>query len=526
VVVTTYYAKNFPIAYNSCTGSASHGPYSGFTETIPATPKSMIDYWLQNQVPKCTFRNISGCIYRMPNEWMTFKIWIKTGTRNRVTHEFDNSEFKLWVAREGQPSKLVIWWRPGIPGYFPLTSGEAGDPDQSFGKVTLTPFITGNSAALDHPLVQTWYDDLIISREDIPDPAAQVTTASALPKWRGGKAVGRWFEIPNTANMSGVIPLEWAGTIDAWGGLAAGPTSWWSAASSGHREWWNPVVKIELANDAPKWTLVHASSPQSAVTRDAYYADGLPTARHTYRRTQYINASNASDGVDRVMLFGAFGAYAIDYSTQGAYGGGPKVDGFRVKDAKWDPAGTWPDTPWDTTLPSVAKDPRTDDVYYSSDYTTARWTAKTNTWTVLEGRPGYGEKGMDAWNHMPSLVDVKRNKLVGLIDGHPYRRVGIVRLQRVDLATNAIDEIRVTGDLAKVDAAGRAMTHDLDNDRYLYFSAGTVYAINPDTGASTIVDHVPAPKASEEDRAAYFPALGGVAYLPTFSSNILFLPTR
>lgn len=522
VVVTTYYQSRIPTSYNSCTGSASHGPYAGFFEPQPDG-----DYRLQNGTfPYCMF-NTGGpaCFRWVANEWLTFKIWIKLGARNNATNEFDNSEYKFWAAREGQPSQLLVHWRPGIPGYFPLTAGVPGDP-QSFGKVTLLPYMTNNSATLEHPLAQTWYDELIISRQDIADPA-NVAPAVVLPKWRQNKPVGKWFEIPNTAGMSGVIPREWEGTVDAWGGLAAGPTTWWSAASSGHNLWWNPVIKIDLSADAPKWVLAYPSSKQSDVTKNAYYADGLPTGRHTYNRTQYINGANASDGLDRVLLFGSFAAYAIDFSTEGGYGGGPIVDGYRVAAGKWDPAGTWPDTLFHATLPSIAKDPRNDDVYYSAEYTVAKWSAKTNTWSLLQGRPSFSDTKMDAWNYYPSIVDAKRNQLIGLINANGYGAEGIkgIALQRMDLATNGLTTVRVTGALAS-STQGAALVHDVDSDRYVYVTAGTVYAIDPVSAASTIIGKVQPPVVSEETRLAYFPALGGVAYLARFASNIAFMPTR
>jgi len=141
---------------------------------VPGPNGAVVDYLIENgPTLNCSFRTGGPkCMHWVANEWMTFKIWIKTGPRNNVTHEFDNSEYKMWVAREGQPSVLTVWWRPGIPGYFPLTAGTASDPDQSFGKITLTPFMTGKSPTQDHPLLQMWIDDLIISRNDIADPAA------------------------------------------------------------------------------------------------------------------------------------------------------------------------------------------------------------------------------------------------------------------------------------------------------------------------------------------------------------------
>jgi PKD repeat protein len=557
IVIQTYYQRRFPISYNSCTGSGSHGPYAGFYETAPYG-----DFRLQNGTsPYCLYSASGdgkpnstaagpGCIPWVATEWMTFRAWIKTGPRNPTTHEFDNSEYKLWVGREGKPSVLAIWWHPGVPGYFPLTAGTPDDPNQSFGKITLLPYMTNKNANQDHALLQTWYDELIISARPIADPdggtssssdavnstqptpypsAGPSSSSSGWPKWRQNKPVGQWFEIPNTGSMGGVIPPEWAGTVDAWGGFAAGPTTWWSAASSGHGEWWNPVIKIDLAADVPKWQLVRASSKQSDVNLNAYYADGLPTSRHTYTRTQYVNGANASDGRDRVMLFGAYASYGIN--IPGAYGGGPKVDGFGVADGKWDPAGTWPDMPYYVYLPSVAKDPRTDDVYHSAGYTSARWSAKTNTWSIIQGRPGYSDTKMDAWDDAPSLVDTKRNKVVGLINANGYNADKIIglSLQSFDIATNVLKTVRVTGDLsipAKSSIGDRGFVYDADGDRYLYVADGAVYGIDPDSGVSKTIAQVPKPLASEENRVTYFQQLGGVAYLPTFASNIYFLPTR
>jgi len=93
---------------------------------------------------------------------MTFQVKIKTGPR--VGDEWRNSVVTLWIARENQPSELVI--------NFPwnLTAGSAGE-DQKFGKVWLLPYNTGKSSAQSHQPAFTWYDELIISRTQIADPA-------------------------------------------------------------------------------------------------------------------------------------------------------------------------------------------------------------------------------------------------------------------------------------------------------------------------------------------------------------------
>jgi len=541
IVITTYLQHRIPVGYNSCTGSASHSAYSGFYE--PAAG----DFKLQNATSTgCLYSQNQkypgegpGCFTWVANEWMTFKLWVKLGPRNNVTGEFDNSEVKLWGARDGQPSQLLIWWRPGIPGYFPLTAGSASD-DQRLGKVWLMPYMTNKDPKQAHELCQTWYDDLIISRQDIPDPgvtrgsAGSTSTAtSALPKWRQGRTVGQWFEIPNTSNMGGVIPPEWSATVDAWNGLAAGPTTWWSAASSGHGTWWNPVIKIDLSQDVPNWRLEHASSRQQDVNFEAYYADGLPTSRHTYATTQFLSAESARDGKERIMLFGSYSTYGIGHV--GVFDGGPIVDGFRTGDDSWDAANTWSSLPFYVRLPSVARDPRSGEVYYAGSYTVARWDPKKDQWSVLQGRPGYSDTGMAPWDKQASVVDIKRNRLVGLINAKADGNAGPVRLEWMDLTTLKLGQVLVTGDLTYVNEDS-VLLHDTDNDRYLYFRGSDtsdrgianapLFEINPETGASTIVGTYPAPIFGVDNRASFFPALGGIAYLPKFSSNIFFMPTR
>jgi hypothetical protein len=103
-----------------------------------------------------------NCLGYFPNEWMTFQVKIKTGPRSG--NEWINSRVTLWVARQNQPSQLVI----DFP--FNLTAGSAAE-DQKYGKVWLLPYNTNKSSAQVHPTAFTWYDELIISRNQIADPA-------------------------------------------------------------------------------------------------------------------------------------------------------------------------------------------------------------------------------------------------------------------------------------------------------------------------------------------------------------------
>src|SRR5437773_9459090 len=103
-----------------------------------------------------------NCFGYFPNEWMTFQVHVKMGPR--VNDEFTNSFVQLWIAREGQPSTLVIDWGP-----YNLSAGSAS-ANQKYGKVWLLPYNTGKDPSVSYPVAYTWYDELIVSTQHIADP--------------------------------------------------------------------------------------------------------------------------------------------------------------------------------------------------------------------------------------------------------------------------------------------------------------------------------------------------------------------
>lgn len=348
LVTQTFYQHRFPFLYNSCTGSSSHGAYAGLFATTG--PDGATEYY-QNARPSCNRTRVvalgptahvdvpSGCFGWTANEWLTFQIEIILGPRTDATAgaDFANSTVRMWGAREGQASVLLVDWKPGVPGYFPLAAGSIAE-DQQYGKIWLLPYMTNGSNTQIHPLAQTWYDELIVSRQPINDPLISkpppgITVAPApvsssggpYPAWRQGKAVGQWFPIPNTANMGGVTTAST--TIDVWNGLGACPTSWWSLAAGGDGIPFNAVFSIELAADKPAWVMKHPSSPPEAYSLTSpYYADGAPVARHTYFSTQCITAAHDRTGIDRVMLFSDFAAYGV--FKGGQFGGVHRLTAF------------------------------------------------------------------------------------------------------------------------------------------------------------------------------------------------------
>jgi len=80
----------------------------------------------------------------------------------------------MWSAREGQPSVLVHSWTT-----YDLANNNTA---AKYGKVWLLPYHTGKSSSQSHPEGYTWYDELIISRNKIPDPGTSTPTqAPATP---------------------------------------------------------------------------------------------------------------------------------------------------------------------------------------------------------------------------------------------------------------------------------------------------------------------------------------------------------
>jgi len=135
LVVQNTYQRGYPQMYHSC--GAKDGHYEEFERVSPIK-------------------------YRA-EEWMTFQVHIKIGTWYKNDGNYNrDSTVELWVAREGYQSQLAIRNK-----YYDLASE---DPTAGYGKIWLLPYHTGKNHKQNHPIAYTWYDDLIISTNRIPDP--------------------------------------------------------------------------------------------------------------------------------------------------------------------------------------------------------------------------------------------------------------------------------------------------------------------------------------------------------------------
>ena len=97
-----------------------------------------------------------------PDEWMTFQVHVQVGTWYENDRKYRNdSLIELWVAGEGERSRLVLSRRHDLAN---------NDPEAKYGKIWLLPYLSDKDPSYRHADAETWYDELIISRDPIPDP--------------------------------------------------------------------------------------------------------------------------------------------------------------------------------------------------------------------------------------------------------------------------------------------------------------------------------------------------------------------
>jgi hypothetical protein len=153
-----------PRMYHSC--GYKDGEYQGLEVYAPHLQTML----LQNAVG-CPYSRITfpPCVGYKADEWMSFQVHVKVGTwyRNDKRYRHD-SLVQLWVGEPGKPAVLVIDMNPQKGTGYDLANP---DPDHiKYGKVWLLPYHTNKNKNQNHVTAYTWYDELIISRNRIPDP--------------------------------------------------------------------------------------------------------------------------------------------------------------------------------------------------------------------------------------------------------------------------------------------------------------------------------------------------------------------
>ncbi|MBE5316561.1 MAG: hypothetical protein H4O13_14305 [Xanthomonadales bacterium] len=343
--------------------------------------------------------------------------------------------------------------------------------------------------------------------------SATASLLGAAPAWRLQRPLLQWFPIAGTAGAGG-------SAIDAYCGMALKPSTGELiiAAAGGHSDSAdNGVYSLSLFDDAPRWRTRRAGSTQ-VQPNVLYYADGLPTSRHTYSHIHYVQSRDA------VLLSGCRFGYG------GGTPSGPGMDLFHLGSDSWLPRFTFADiSPFDGF--GVVLD-AAGNVWTTSG---RRFDVLANTWS----RPGNGTLG-----RFPAALDPRRNQLFSLQfgDGQGYDpQLGVVA-RVIDAGTGNGGAVSFENNAALAAFIAAAPTYagmDFDPtlDRFCFYhhgEAGRVYTAAPGTGAAWRMDLLPTsgtpaagpPSGSGiQRRFLYVPALRGFVLLARAAAELWFLPT-
>jgi hypothetical protein len=569
VVMNTWQTSYYPQLY---LGQSNPGLYG----------QNGSDILLQNgTAPYCVYPGSAGCWSLAADEWVTCKFHIDVGAKRNATHW--DAHVKMWMKRYGQPSQLLVNYGPGIEGYDINTpnglpyvgNSPEGYPQFLFFIYTTEKGLEGREN--EHATAYAWYDELIISTEEIADP---VDGVASYPVWRAGKTVGQVYAIANTANMGDPTFATFSAQqqdelIDAYTGNVMDQTNsrWLIVNGGGHAQtcsngYTNAVVEMDFLADEPAWEFIDEGTVLADLTPNRYMLDGRPAARHTYNKGIYIAPGQMADGKERCgMVTGAAGLAqdwngSLQFSCSwtndgtGTWVGGPGFELFRMDPDDWFAHSTFDGSvhgwelqnnsrnapQWNQFEPYAmpAQDPRTGDVYWvgSSNvyYRLFKWTAATDTWSaaLVDGQttPAF-LGGADSI----MFVDTIRNRLVILWAGASNGSGTTDKLVFVDLTSYAVTTLTLPAQGQSWGGPSRQIVHDRDNDRYCFIRhegspSGNMYVyrlygMNPTTGVITDLSGA-LPQEMEAGlgfHIGFIPDLHCVVWMTDRTHSIRFMPT-
>ncbi|HKQ25355.1 MAG TPA: hypothetical protein VJT81_13015 [Burkholderiales bacterium] len=304
--------------------------------------------------------------------------------------------------------------------------------------------------------------------------------------------------------------------VAAWNSFVADPrtSKVYSVATGGHSDYsGNEVDALELERSDPQWVEVLARTPSASVREcSEYYADGRPTARHTYYGVTLDEANN------RVMLLG--GSWYCGNGLPAL----ATVDSYNIGTNNYSAAGTHPrlPAPFNNWWIIYTANPLTGDIYAMAGSQMGRWNRSSNTFTANLGATGSGPNGAE----MMTAFDTTRGRIYGQggegSSHHLYT-----------LSTNAWTTVTLTGpnagNVASLQKGGMVYVPALD--AYLARAAGsgsTVYRIDASTFAVTTLattggTSIPQTLNGPYNKFLYIPRLRGAAYVPDHGQNVWFL---
>jgi hypothetical protein len=570
LVLQTWQASTYPLVYLGSSNPALFG-YDGS------------DILIQNgTAPYCVYPGSAGCWSLAADEWVTCKFHVDIGAKRNTTHW--DAHVKMWLKRYGQPSQLILDYGPGIEGYnistpdgFPFT----GNSPEGYPQFLFFIYTTGKGTGVrenEHDTAYAWYDELIISTEEIADP---VDGVASYPVWRSGKTVGQVYAIANTAHMGDPTFATFSAQqqdelIDAFCGNVMDQTNsrWLIVNGGGHASacsqgFTNAVVEMDFLADEPVWEYIDEGTVLADLTPNRYMLDGRPAARHTYNKGIYIAPGQMADGKERCGMATGMAGLAQDWNStlqftcswtddgSGTWVGGPGFEMFRLDSADWFAHNTFDGSvhgwelassarnapQWSATDPYAmpGQDPRTGDVYWvgtsSGQHRLFKWTALTDTWSsaLVDSATSTSFRGGFA---SQMLVDTIRNRLVILWSGVTNGSGSTDRLIFVDLSTYAVTDLTLPAQGQNWGGPGRQLVHDLDNDRYVFIrheGSGDgnnmyvyrLYGMSPTTGVITDLSGA-LPQEMESGlgfHIGFIPDLHCVVWMTDRTHSIRFMPT-
>jgi hypothetical protein len=145
-----------PMMYTSC-GGRGFFVNTGTTEWNAASPP----YQWQNGYYNCAYPDMpagkGGCFRMPPNNWMTFYYKIQLGSWGKP-----NSHITAWIAGEGKPLQTFV----------DVSNMVINADAPGFDAIWFNVYMTGFSAKAKNPAANAWLDEVIVSAQPIPSPAA------------------------------------------------------------------------------------------------------------------------------------------------------------------------------------------------------------------------------------------------------------------------------------------------------------------------------------------------------------------
>ncbi len=276
--------------------------------------------------------------------------------------------------------------------------------------------------------------------------------------------INTWIELPNT-NLDSVAPIPLPpGTA----GVKAVMSKWCGAAydtkrdrlivwGGGHNGYaGNELYGFDVNN--MQWSRISEPTPNDQIIENVHiYADGNPSARHTYDGMSYI-----PEPFD--VLYGRGSA-----TYGGIPRGGPHTWIYEFKNSRWVRTEDHPDH---RVSELTGYDPISGNVYSHGKFYLSIYSPKTNTWIIDSAR--FSREPLDG----NASLDPVRRKFVR-IGG------GVISAWDISVSPSTRTELITTGENSIINAKAPGFVYDPVSDKFVawdgYDTTGAIYTLDMDT---------------------------------------------